>query len=445
MRVLLLATNKEVEPYPTYPLGMSVVASALQQHGHEVLQADFLCHTKPLQTLLHQFLPQMIGISIRNIDNVDMLTPDSHWALDAVKQVVKIIRTHTPGVPIILGGPAVSIMPQAICDYCQADCAVAGEGELSVTALVQRIEQGLPLPRVVISGTTLSGASISAPSFDPTLLEYYAQASGVVNLHTKRGCPNNCIYCTYPSLEGKTIRTREPEAVIEDIRRLQSTISFTELFFTDSVFNDTEGHWLTLVEMMVQRNIVVPWTAFFQPTGLERDHIALCKATGLKAVELGTDACANITLKAMGKNFSFATAHKATESCVAENIPCCHFVIVGGPGETKESLREGLDNLNKLPPCLVMPFLGVRILPGTPLHSLAIRHQVITQDNPCLLPTYYFSPQLTQEEAHTMLLASFRGNRLRLYPPAAAAQKMRALRGLGYRGILWDTLVHLAR
>ena len=273
MRVLLLATNKEVEPYPTYPLGMSVLATALQAHGHEVHQVDMLSAAATqgasLSATLQDFAPHVVGISVRNIDNVDMLTSEAHWALDDVKDIVHTIRKILPGVPVLLGGPAVSIMPQAIGEYCQADCAVAGEGEQTMPALLQAIAEGKPLPPVVFPCAALPGSAIAAPSFDPALLHYYATTSGVVNLHTKRGCPNLCLYCSYPTLEGRCIRAREPEAVIEDIRRLQATTSFAELFFTDAVFNDAEGHWLRLVEAMARQNVVVPWTAFFQPAGLE--------------------------------------------------------------------------------------------------------------------------------------------------------------------------------
>ena len=56
---------------------------------------------------------------------------------------------------------------------------------------------------------------------------------------------------------------------------------------------------------MKKRKINIPWTAFFKPQGLNGRVIELMKETGLKAAEIGSDASTDITLKRMGKTFSF--------------------------------------------------------------------------------------------------------------------------------------------
>ena len=80
MRVLLLATNTETEPYPVFPLGMAVVASALAAAGHTVKQLDCLALSndfRKIRAACRCFRPDAVGISLRNLDNVDSLTPGS--------------------------------------------------------------------------------------------------------------------------------------------------------------------------------------------------------------------------------------------------------------------------------------------------------------------------------------------------------------------------------
>ena len=55
MRVFLISANLAQTPYPIYPLGLSMVAAALQQAGHEVFQFDFLQHGQSLDELASRY------------------------------------------------------------------------------------------------------------------------------------------------------------------------------------------------------------------------------------------------------------------------------------------------------------------------------------------------------------------------------------------------------
>jgi len=73
MKILLIASNTASTPYPIYPLGLSMVAAALRNGGHEVCQFDFLQNNKSMGALCNaigESTPDIIGVSIRNIDNV---------------------------------------------------------------------------------------------------------------------------------------------------------------------------------------------------------------------------------------------------------------------------------------------------------------------------------------------------------------------------------------
>lgn len=443
MRILLISSNMETAPYAVYPLGMAVIANALVAAGHTVRQLDCLASSVidvQIKNLIADFQPELIGISLRNIDNVDYFTSRDHWSLLAVKALICKIKEQTQ-VPVVLGGSGFSIMPDEILDFCGGDYGIIGAGEEHITFLAHEISRG-NTPQKLLGAKGHSAASaIGNALYDSELLDYYTAKSGVVNIQTKRGCPKRCLYCSYPLLEGNSIRPRDPLHVIEEIQFLQKTAEFKELFFTDAVFNDKRGHWLTLMETMASKNVRVPWTAFFEPDNITREALRLGKRTGLKALEFGTDACSDTTLKAMQKGFTFAAAHASTQLCVAEKLPCLHFVIAGGPGETSTTLKEGMHNIATLPQCLVAVFLGVRILPGTPMQQRAIEEGIVAVGQSLLKPHYYFSPQLTEHEADTIIKNAFKGNRFRLYPPSESDFRMRFLQKNGNRGILWDSMI----
>ncbi len=206
-RVFIISSNTTVDPYPVYPLGMAIVAGALSKAGHEVQQYDRLVHgeePQKLQNALLGFSPDLIAISLRNIDNVDSFSGDDGWYLNRVKQLVGTIR-NTVAVPIVVGGPALTIMPEEIAGYLEVDHAIIGEGEYALPDLVDRLSMGDSVEQIIPRRAALDGAHFGSPLFDQDLIAYYLKQSGMVNLQTKRGCPFRCSYCSYPHLEGNTL------------------------------------------------------------------------------------------------------------------------------------------------------------------------------------------------------------------------------------------------
>ena len=118
---------------------------------------------------------------------------------------------------------------------------------------------------------------------------------------------------------------------------------------------------------------------------------------GLFAAELGTDATSDTTLKGMGKPFSWEEVRRCHDLLVQVRVACGHFVIFGGPGETADTLQEGLDNIAALTSGVVFGFSGIRVYPGTPLQRQAIAEGVIAATDDLFKPVYYTAPGLDKE------------------------------------------------
>ena len=94
-RVFLLSSNITIDPYPVYPIGMAVVASALVSAGHRVEQFDYLASGKSeagLRERLKEFAPDYIGLSLRNIDNADSFSDLGGWYLNVAKNLLGVVR-----------------------------------------------------------------------------------------------------------------------------------------------------------------------------------------------------------------------------------------------------------------------------------------------------------------------------------------------------------------
>lgn len=443
MKVLLVSANLATTPYPVYPLGMGMVAAALSKAGHVVNQFDLLAENESLDALAETVIgcaPQIVGISIRNIDNVNLLNEQRYIHL--VKDTVDRVRTSTRA-KVVLGGSGFSLMPEAILAATGADYGIVGEGEAAMVDFLAGAESG-DYPREVIirpTGSRLLGAAIPSAAYDPHLMRYYLGSGNVAAVQTKRGCSHRCAYCSYPTLEGRTIRCREPNAVVDDVERLAGEFGAEMIFFTDSVFNDDDGHYRDLLETMRSRNVNVPWTAFIKPGDISPETVQLMLDTGLKAVELGSDAPTDTTLAGLAKSYKFDDVVACNELFADHGIAVAHYFMFGCPGETEASVRQGIDNVIGLRRSVSFIFMGIRILPDTPLEKIAIDEGSIAPEQDLLDPVYYLAPGLDRDWLESTLTESFKGIRTCVFPPDAHERSVKFLHKLGHAGLLWDMLI----
>ena len=440
-RVLIIASNTCQDPYPVYPLGASVVSGALERAGYAVRIHDLSIGGPPnrLETLLSEFDPNFVGISVRNVDNVDSLSAESSWTGNMLRELVARIKA-TSTAPVILGGPGFSLMPEELLAHTGADHGVAGPGEEALPELLSMLKTGLVSPRIMTPRKSAMMAAMAPAVWDRNILPGYLKRGGVPGLHTKRGCPNTCLYCSYPVLEGTRVSHRDPLEVVEDMRRARDDFGVREFFFTDAVFNDAGGGYLELAEAMVRAELGVTFGAYFQPTRFTSNELLLLVQAGLNAVETGTDGTSDATLSGLKKPFCMDDVFAFQELCHVCEVPCAHFVIFGGPSENMDTLEEGLSNLDQLMGGCVFAFLGLRIHRGTGLHRLAVEEGVITADAPLLHPVFYHSPFLDVARAENRLRRAFTGRRNRFFPPEEGNLRMRVLRRMGFSGLLWNTL-----
>mgnify|MGYP006309343361 CR=1 FL=1 len=195
MKILLISSNIASTPYSVYPLGMGMVANALQQAGHDVRQFDYLhsgMSTERLREKVVAFAPALIGISIRNIDNVNMLNEVRY--IQAVKDIIQTIRANS-AAPVVLGGSGFSIMPEIVRETVGADYGISGEGEAAAVKLAAAIEAGTPPEKGCLQApNTLVGTEIPSAQYDPALIRFYLEKGGIATIQTKRGCPHKCVY-----------------------------------------------------------------------------------------------------------------------------------------------------------------------------------------------------------------------------------------------------------
>ncbi len=408
-KIIFISANRHKDPYPVFPLGLSYLKTYLSEHlsDFEITIVDCnTCSQPELAELIRTQNPAYVGISLRNVDGANSLEEGNF--LSGYKEIVNTVRSATKA-PILIGGAGFSIFPDLFMKELNADYGLIGEGENSLLALIRALENQAETNR--IGGLILPGQNLSEVKphdeyirslnvcFDETLAEYYWKYSGMLNIQTKRGCPYHCIYCSYPVIDGRRVRTLDPELIADNIERMKKEKGINYFFFTDSVFNIKDSYNQELAETLIRRNLNVSWGAYFTPGNISAEKMRLYKESGLTHVEFGTESLSDAALASYGKNFTFADILKASDVCLKENIYYSHFLILGGYGETKETLRETFLNSQKIQYSVFFPFIGMRIYPFTRLHQIAVEEGFITPDNDLVEPVYYIAQDFDLDQA----------------------------------------------
>lgn len=447
MNILLISPNTLTVPYPVYPIGLDYVAGSLADR-HQVRIADMnSMDRQELAHLLLQFCPDVIGLSCRNIDNTEAGAP--LYFIDQYRDIVTWLRRHSKAV-IVCGGSGFTLMPEEVFAALGVDFGIQGEGE-RFALFLDALEDGREvhgLPGVLSAG---SPGEIPPPwdgvrrrRLDPSASHsrFYLEKGGMLNLQSKRGCSFRCIYCPYPHIEGKTHRLSDPDEVAETALRLQKA-GARYLFFTDSALNSDIQHSLQVAEALCRKGVTVPWGGFFAPLRLPTDYFKVMKKAGLQHVEFGTESLSESMLKRYRKPFGPQQVIAAHNQALEAGLHVAHYFLLGGPGESRATLLNTLENIELLKRSVFFFFIGIRIYPHTQLYDIARAERKISSEMNLLEPVFYQADEISRETMEELVTARS-GRRINWIigsGGARSAQTVSKMHDRGYTGPLWEYLI----
>lgn len=455
-KVLLISPNRCVSPEPVFPLGLAHIDAALHSAGHTPRLLDCLSDPRPLEAELQEFQPDIVGISLRNLDDVLIRRQETFFGSAA--EICDTVRRVHP-CPVVVGGSGFSICPERLLELSGADFGIQGEGEAGFLALLEALGDGADVSGIPGLVFRCAGRIVAnpqrpvalaerkeLPTRPPAMAAHYLNRSGTLNLQTQRGCRHTCCYCTYPLIEGRGHRRRDPENVAEEFAALER-LGARYVFIVDSVFNSSPAHVTETCEAILRRGTRLLWGCFLRPQGLTPALMQLMKRAGLSHVEFGSDSFCDPVLEQYGKHLTFADILQSSELARQAELDQCHFLICGGPGETLATLDESFENSLRLHRPVIMAVVGMRIYPGTPLARRALREGRLRPETDLLAPAYYVSPALTEESVFERLREFSRRspNWITGDPPANLADVVARLRQRGVMGPLWSYFALLQR
>ena len=417
MKILLINSNRFKHPWPVIPFGLCSVAACLRGAGHEIKVLD-LCFSKSpdraIAAAVRNFEPQLMGISIRNIDNGTGFKP-VFLLEETRREVIDPCKVHFSG-PIVIGGPAVSINAREVLEFLDLQYALRGDGEPGMLDIARKLELGQRIsgvPGLVVRDHgEIIEANPPARSQDldrlPTIRPHsfidirpYREFDSPLQIQTKRGCALQCVYCTYNHVEGRQYRLRSPDKVAHDIEVLVKETGVNHIEFTDSAFNIPLQHAKAVLRSLAAKKLDLRLrTMGLNPGFVDEELVDLMKAAGFMDVDLGAESGCDKTLKTLGKSHTREDVLRAGRLLRSRKIPTSWYLVLGAPGETRQTIQETFDTINEAasPWDMVIVGLGLRVYKGTPLAGQVGEGGRAGSEDNFLRPVSYTPADLSLDE-----------------------------------------------
>src|SRR5664280_1586506 len=362
-KVLLINSNRFKHPWPVIPFGLCYVAASLETNGnHRVCFLD-LCFSsdceKDIKNSIRNFVPDVIGVSIRNIDDTGGY--NVHFLLEDVKNDV--------------------------IDYCKPEFVNRIESGDSLEGL-----KGLTIRKgklIIQDDKPFRVEDLDSLPFPKPLryldLKQYRRFGSPLHIQTKRGCAFRCSYCTYNQIEGNRYRLRNPRLIADEIDILVKETGVNHIEFTDSTFNVPLEHTKKVLRELILKNLDLRLhTMGLNPGAVDEELLDLMKSAGFNEVDIGAESACDEVLESLAKNFKRNDILKTATLLKRKNIPVTWFIILGAPAETRESVTETLNTIGKVASKWDMVFIstGIRVYKGAPIaDSIQEYNNVFSSDN----------------------------------------------------------------
>jgi radical SAM superfamily enzyme YgiQ (UPF0313 family) len=407
MRILLISTNRHDRfvgslPVRPIPLGLAILLGALRGSRHEVHALDLMFERTPgraIRRSIREFSPDLIGMSVRNLDAVGGRRVRSF--LPEIRSWIGTCR-QAGEAPVVLGGPAVSLLPREAYAALEPDFLLAGDATRTFRELAERLEGGKPwkdLPGLVYrDGTALQVNPLGPwespavpPRYDAFDLKKYKAAGYSVSVLTK--------LWPYIRTAGPTPMSAMPapiprpiREVLDDLRDLRTRLGIRRVFLVDSGFNVPLPEAKALCRALRKSRLRVEWATGIQPGSFDDELACLMRDAGCRMALLAGPGPLQEPLRDFDWHLALFTTTGAP--LTAARVHLVATAIFGRPGESRDTVERTLDLLAHLNPFHVQLSAGIRILPFTPLAEHAKTEGVIRQDGDCLYPVRYLTPEL---------------------------------------------------
>lgn len=325
------------------PLGLAYLAAVVRDHGHDVSILDSQLQSE--ESILH---------SVTHADVVGITCMSFNFPR-AVK-LAEQIKTVTPDIPIVMGGPHVTFRDTDVLHNRAIDIVVRHEGEHTIIEVLRALERS---DLADVRGITYRENStikrnaerpfiknldvLPFPARDLLKTEEYYKGRGMPRIISGRGCPYTCIFCAASSMWGHTVRLRSPENVVDELEHIIETYKVEVFGFDDDTFTIVPDHTIGICEEIIKRGLDIKWGCNVRVDTLNEDTIKTMKKAGCYSIFVGVESGNQKTLDLMNKKITLSQIQKAVELAKKHSLKVILTGILGFPNETYKDVQKTID------------------------------------------------------------------------------------------------------
>ncbi|MBU0675590.1 MAG: B12-binding domain-containing radical SAM protein [Proteobacteria bacterium] len=324
--------------------GVTYIATVLYNAGYPVRIVDVRYAVDPLTEAYQQI---MDGTDVLGIATFEDNFP-------FVRELIDLIKTARPEMPVICGGSLVTSVPQIFLQYTRMDIGVISEGELTILELMDSYRRGQwakELPHINgICYRAADGGHYRTPprgqmadlDFLPRMrLDLWPQAADPRGLQPQiiasysRGCKMDCGFCfrTTPQVTYKS-----PEKLAIELDWLKSQYQTEFVFFTDLTFNSEKTLTMEVCEVIGERNL--RWTCLTKCANVDKEQLDAMRESGCDIALFGVESLGAKALQGVRKPTTENISIRAMDLSFAAGVRFGALLIVGLPGEEATSLNH---------------------------------------------------------------------------------------------------------
>ncbi|MHA1131780.1 MAG: B12-binding domain-containing radical SAM protein [Candidatus Helarchaeota archaeon] len=364
------------EPAPFSHHGIGYIASILRKNGHQVHYIDCAIRKEPYSRTIQEIKrlnPDAIGITAISAQYSEM------------RKLSRILRKLN--IPIILGGTHVTALPEISLRECGADFVVLGEGELTISELMNNWhnketrkhikgiayienDQFIMNPqRELIENLD----ELPFPAWDlidprkyPPVSYFKVKHYPVGAVFTSRGCPHYCSFCTSCAFWRHKYRKRSAKNVVDEIEYLMNEFGVREILIADDYFNCDKNHVIEFCREIIQRQLNVSLTCYngLRVENIDRKLLTFMRKAGFYAFTIAIESGSQAILNKIHKKLNLKKISHAIKLAKSLGFFLEGFIIFGLPGETYKSVRQSIQLVKNLP-YNVVAFHIAKPLPGS--------------------------------------------------------------------------------
>ncbi|MFO0945273.1 MAG: radical SAM protein [Planctomycetota bacterium] len=297
------------------------------------------------------------------------------WNIDRSLWIAERLKEQNPNLRIVVGGPEITADNEWVLANPAVDYAVIGEGEQTFAALLADLRtQAVASP--AIHGLHVKNRSLMAPHFRTPLPRLDVVSSpyleGILDaadermlfLETIRGCVFKCKFCYYPKSYDQLYFVSE-EKIVANLEHARQR-GAREVVLLDPTLNQRKD-FTDFLKLLTRCNPDKQFTYFgeLRGEGVTRETARLLREANFNEVEIGLQSVDPNAQTLMDRKNHLKAFERGAKAMMDEGIKVKVDLIIGLPGDTVDSVRQGIEYLREKGLYDDVQVFNLAILPGT--------------------------------------------------------------------------------